>query len=431
MKRVPFLIMIEILVTFLFLHPVALFAQGAWKIIRETDFEARYSDVDFVDKNNGWVVGDGGLIIHTNDGGETWEYQESSTEETLYAVDFVDSLHGWTVGYNGTVLHTKDGGKNWLPQDLGSNYEAGGVCFIDTLKGWVVGRIKNKISHTEDGGATWTFQDAEDRCEDGFHEVFFTDSLCGWAFGVNIVHTVNGGRNWTVQYEALTGFSDCSFVNSMIGWAIGSEGRIVHTTDGGENWIVEQLRPGYSFGDVCFVDSLKGWIVGYTAAGPLILHTSDAGKNWNLQESGMNRGGLFSVCFIDSCTGLAVGKGGMGGYGTVLKYMCAPNTIKSHPLNGNIHPETFELLQNYPNPFNLETTIGFYVAKETQVSISIYNVLGRLVNNLIDNEIINSGYHEVYWNGKNQREEVISSGIYLCTFDYSGNYKAIKMITIK
>lgn len=438
MKRVHFLIMARVLITFLILHPVALFAQGSWKIVREADFEATYSDVDFVDKNNGWVVGRfydeeqqkvKGLIIHTSNGGETWEYQESGTEERLYAVDFVDSLYGWAVGYNGTILHTKDGGKNWVPQDLGASYEARGVCFYDTLKGWVVGFTENRLSYTEDGGETWTFQ----RVEGGgiFHDVFFVDSLSGWAVGGSIAHTSDGGRNWTIQYyEAFKGFFDCSFINSIVGWAVGFHGNMVHTIDGGENWIVKELKSGYDLEGICFVDSLRGWIVGYTAAGPLILCTSDGGKNWNLQESGMRRGWLASVCFIDSCTGWAVGDGGMGGYGTVLKYS-STTSVKDSNFNKNLNPEGFKLFQNYPNPFNLETTIRYYLPVSSRVSISIYNLKGQLVKTLLSREMKSKGNHSVCWNGKDQHGKTVSSGVYLCKLETERNQLVKKLVVLK
>jgi hypothetical protein len=71
-----------------------------------------------------------------------------------------------------------------------------------------------------------------------------------------------------------------------------------------------------------------------------------------------------------------------------------------------------QLLQNSPNPFNPSTTIKFYIPNTSDVSIKIYDILGREVNTLI-NQQTTAGYHIVYWNGKNRRGENVSSGIYL------------------
>jgi len=83
MWRTKFLIASVIFALFNFFQAIHLYAQGSWKIIRQVDTLTIYTDVDFVDKNNGWVVGyvpesllpPVGVILHTRDGGESWEYQ--------------------------------------------------------------------------------------------------------------------------------------------------------------------------------------------------------------------------------------------------------------------------------------------------------------------------------------------------------------------
>jgi hypothetical protein len=68
-------------------------------------------DVAFVDLNEGWAVGMSGMILHTTDGGDTWDYQVSGTWTDLLSVTFTDANHGWAVGYGGTILHY--GGGLW------------------------------------------------------------------------------------------------------------------------------------------------------------------------------------------------------------------------------------------------------------------------------------------------------------------------------
>jgi flagellar hook assembly protein FlgD len=64
------------------------------------------------------------------------------------------------------------------------------------------------------------------------------------------------------------------------------------------------------------------------------------------------------------------------------------------------------LYQNYPNPFNPYTIIRFALTTSAYVRITIYDVLGREIDRLLDTEI-NDGYHEVTWNPK------VASGVYL------------------
>ena len=75
-------------------------------------------------------------------------------------------------------------------------------------------------------------------------------------------------------------------------------------------------------------------------------------------------------------------------------------------------PNKFTLLQNYPNPFNPETNIAFSVAHNEFVSLEIFNSLGEKVRTLFRGNI-ESGTHEIKWNGKNEVSEEMPSGVYL------------------
>jgi len=69
-------------------------------------------------------------------------------------------------------------------------------------------------------------------------------------------------------------------------------------------------------------------------------------------------------------------------------------------------PKEFSLNQNYPNPFNPTTTIDFALATEGNVSLMVYDVMGRVVDNLVDKNL-NSGFYSFGMNGVN-----LSSGMY-------------------
>ena len=73
------------------------------------------TSVSFVDEKQGWAVGHWGVVLHTVDGGDTWEVQRSDVTQArpLFAVHFSDPRHGVAVGLWSIVLVTEDGGKNW------------------------------------------------------------------------------------------------------------------------------------------------------------------------------------------------------------------------------------------------------------------------------------------------------------------------------
>jgi len=75
-------------------------------------------------------------------------------------------------------------------------------------------------------------------------------------------------------------------------------------------------------------------------------------------------------------------------------------------------PEMFTLHQNYPNPFNPVTEIRFDLAKASDVTISIYNVRGSLINQLV-NDRAESGSHTISWDGTDARGNAVQSGVYI------------------
>ena len=88
------------------------------------------------------------------------------------------------------------------------------------------------------------------------------------------------------------------------------------------------------------------------------------------------------------------------------------------------------LKQNYPNPFNPETTINFYVAKNGEVIIDVYDLKGRKVKTLVENTY-NKGSHSVVWNGKNEQGNDVASGVYLYRMRNGGFSSTRKMILLK
>jgi len=120
-------------------------------------------DISFSDLNNGWAVGVGFAlepedrgILHTNDGGKSWNIQETS-RSGFHQIAVIDSNNVWAVG--GKILKTTDGGKNWIPivpQGYDKEYWHS-IKFIDAKRGWI-GSSNDVLLYTENGGQTWENQ---------------------------------------------------------------------------------------------------------------------------------------------------------------------------------------------------------------------------------------------------------------------------------
>jgi len=88
-------------------------------------------------------------------------------------------------------------------------------------------------------------------------------------------------------------------------------------------------------------------------------------------------------------------------------------------------------ISNYPNPFNPSTTISFTTTKSTEnTKIEIFNIKGQKVKELL-NEVLPAGEHSVVWNGKDDSERSVASGVYFTRLSTNGKILTRKMMMIK
>ena len=88
------------------------------------------------------------------------------------------------------------------------------------------------------------------------------------------------------------------------------------------------------------------------------------------------------------------------------------------------------LLQNFPNPFNPTTNIQFTIPYESEVTLSVFDLLGNKVATILQDRI-DSGVHQVTWDGRNQFGESLSGGIYLYSIQAGKYHQTKRMIYLK
>jgi len=98
--------------------------------------------------------------------------------------------------------------------------------------------------------------------------------------------------------------------------------------------------------------------------------------------------------------------------------------------NQSQNPNTFLLEQNYPNPFNPETTLHYYLPKQSFVNISIYDMFGREIKNLIKTTQ-EMGQWSIKWNATNNDGKIVSGGIYFYKIQAGAYLKTGKMTLLK
>ena len=387
-----------------------IFAQ--WEL-QSSGVNVNLNDVCFVDTLHGWAIGDSATIIATSDGGATWRRQRSPVSSLDFnKVCFVNKNVGYLVGENGIILSTRDGGINWLLNTSGVDFSLTDLAFVNEDTGWVVGsdvnnsRKKSIILNTQNGGNSWGKQletySSNFLTSRLFHAIAFRDDKIGWALASDYVdnfsltyiyQTTNAGENWNIISIVDSPLFEMRIASADTIWAGGFV--FAQSYDGGVNW--HYTGGNYAFGfvwDFLALDGKRGWVGARS-----LLFTEDGMRTW----ADVLPDKIFPLHAIAS--GGKNNLWAVGESGIIAKYTF-PITQVTYGDQPKI-PEKDKLYQNYPNPFNPMTTIEYDLPEASNVTISIYNIQGRLVANLV-NEHQQPGHHYITWHAGNQ-----PSGIYL------------------
>ncbi|MEY4510847.1 MAG: hypothetical protein RLZZ450_2969 [Pseudomonadota bacterium] len=112
--------------------------------------EARLTDVEFVNDQQGYLVGEFGLVARTDDGGLTFKRQNSCTDRLLYSVAVVTPTRLLAVGADGTAIESTDGGTTWAALPTGTIEHLFGV-FADAQRAVVVGAAGTVLARSGEG----------------------------------------------------------------------------------------------------------------------------------------------------------------------------------------------------------------------------------------------------------------------------------------
>lgn len=99
-------------------------------------------------------------------------------------------------------------------------------------------------------------------------------------------------------------------------------------------------------------------------------------------------------------------------------------TLENNPIVG------FDLKQNYPNPFNPNTSIEFKVPYSSQVKLDVINLNGQIIKTIVNDEL-QAGNYKVEWNGTDNFNNRVSSGVYIYRLIQNENELSRKMILLK
>jgi hypothetical protein len=90
-----------------------------------------------------------------------------------------------------------------------------------------------------------------------------------------------------------------------------------------------------------------------------------------------------------------------------------------------------ELRGNYPNPFGQETTVAYTLGEAQEVTLEVYDVLGRRVRTLVAGKKQRAGLHRVRWDGENRYGAPVGSGVYFLRLRAEGLTETTKMVLVR
>ncbi|MEO8149455.1 MAG: YCF48-related protein [Bacteroidia bacterium] len=399
--------------------------------------------LSFTDTATGYVCGGDGTILKTTDGGATWNQQTSGTMQDLINIRFINADTGYCVSspstlLNGLILRTTDGGNNWTTvhtdtfglltlsaidsvvyaggayqtilksTDFGINWSIvhsapptvstfRGSCFISVDKGYMVGD-SGRIFYTANGGANWVNQAYN---YNRLYSVFCPSPDTCYACGYNA--TILRYIKPCVPDPAVAIFGNTTvcandtqtyYVNAVAGttyylWQLPAGATVLS----GQGDTLVTIMFGTASGNIAVVDSNqcgkstpKNLFINTNAAPPVPVITlngnalnSSSATNYQWYLNGVTITGATSQTYIPTLNGTY----------TVIVTNANGCTSVSVPFiltNVGIDEKQSQYqLTIQPNPANENVSIGFNEKSSAVVSIEIFDIVGKKIDDVIHN----------------------------------------------
>jgi photosystem II stability/assembly factor-like uncharacterized protein len=405
------------------------------------------SRIVFATKDTGWFAKSlfPAKLYKTVDGGNTWTLQKDSVN-SIHQIAVASNMH---VSFANVIdnqwysFSSTDGGTSWDSAVI-KNYKGNEsylLTYIDTSHlFWCGYGFPYLFSYSN---KTWARQDTTIFFSVPSDVQFISDSI-GWISMMSnphgatesgsLVKTTTGGRSWFYQgdsnyppvYFGL--LKSVFFVDTNRGYAVASSpfypiSTIYSTTDGGDTWTDTSYYPASGFHDLLVLEKDK------------LLIPSDNGVVWVSRDGGKSLYKVETGLGVKMNQILRVGKENFayvfGETNTLLKFDLTPllTSVKT-PESSSLFSNTLVDYCIYPNPFNNQTNFHITLSSRDELTIEILSVTGQRIKKL-NIGMLEKGTYDISWDGKNERNNAVSSGVYFAVFHTNNFIGATKILLIK
>ncbi|GJQ63229.1 MAG: hypothetical protein SCALA702_22820 [Melioribacteraceae bacterium] len=382
---------------------------------------------------NGVVYVYGDDVLRSTDNGDTWVEINSEFSDDLYYLHAHNNKLFAIIGINNVYL-SEDNGYTWTQK--GSVTLTGGNGAILSLysDGDLLYALSNRASifKSANEGADWEeiLINADGITNPIPVDLAVAGDLMVAAIATTgIVMSTDGGSTWNVKNPAIALSQVAKFNNEIYGSGLG-----LFKLDSSNEWLDWNagipVVGGFSY-TVKSVTVVENKM--YAAVNSLFngyIYNSDVnGENWAETTTGLpdyitstslqfitySDGELFTYMYgIESFA---------PGFTGIYKTQIGASTSVESDLSGL--PQKYSLEQNYPNPFNPATKIRFNLPMKSDIRLTVFDMLGRVVDVIASGEY-QAGYHEVDFSG-----EQLSSGLYIYNLSGKGDDGEIINISAK
>jgi photosystem II stability/assembly factor-like uncharacterized protein len=367
-----------------------------------------------------YAAGFSGTVLKSTNSGQTWSALTSPSASNINRV-FFPPTGSATTGWVATtgIYKSTNSGVNWVQQVATGTFSD--LAFVDLNTGFAV--RTNIVIKTINGGTNFSSSNYTSNTLVSANKIIHITGQTLMILGVDntndtsfVFKSTNMGVNWSQIFRTPGVFFEIKFLNANTGMMCGDNGIVRRTTNGGTAWTTVNTPASTDLMGIHFASSSIFYMVGSSG---VILKSTNTGLNWVTQTCPVTANLRAINVFPADDNGIIVGAGG------IILRTTNGGSITSVIQNGSEIPENYSLSQNYPNPFNPSTKIKFNVAGTGNVSIKVYDVMGKEIAELV-NQNLTAGIYTADFDAS-----ALPSGTYFYRLTAGSFTETKKLVLIK